>query len=407
MFKTIVAKNIFYMTLVQISNYVVPLVTLPFLARVIGVEGVGSVAILLSVCSIGFIVTDYGFAISSPVWIAQHKEDKEKISEYLSCVFVIKLILGFLFSLLFTIYFITSKKYPNINSSVILIIFFIVFFQSLQVTWLFQGLEKMKNITLCTVTAKVTYLFFVIFLVNKYNGVFLTLVCFLVSNIIAAALSLFLIYREGLRLHKVKTKLIKKIFVLNTSFFVSRVAVSIYSSASTFIVGSFAGIQQAALYSGAEKLYQGAISVSSPINQALYPHLAKTRDITLLLRFVFILVPIMAICASGAIFYSKDIIILIYGVDFAAAEHILDIFIVVACISFISINFGYPAFSTIGRLDVVNKSVLWGAGVQLINLIVLYFFDNITALNVVYGILLTESFILIFRLVSFLKLYKK
>lgn len=288
-----------------------------------------------------------------------------------------------------------------------IIILFTIFFQAFQITWFFQGIEKMKNITICTVTTKATYLILVILFINNKDDVNFTLFCFMFSNLLSATLGLYLMQKEKYYILISTPKYIWQIFKENTSFFLSRAAVGIYTSASTFLVGNYSGIQQAALYSSAEKLYQGAVSLTAPVSQALYPHLAKSGERKVLYKFIFILSPIMLFCGLVCIYFSDSIIIFIYGKDFLEASSLLKIFILISIISFISINFGYPAYSTIGRLDLVNKSVILGGLLQLSLILILIFLGKLNANSIVISILFTEVIILLFRVLNYLNIIRK
>lgn len=404
--KSKVVKNIVYMTFVQFANYIAPLFILPYLSRVIGLDGVGIVAITLSMSALAFILTDFGFAISSPAWIAQNSKCKEEISIYITNVVAIKCGLIFIACAIFVVH---AYFFDSILSDwkIGILILFIFISQGFQMTWIFQGLEKMKNITICTVITKGTYLIFVMIFVEKSNGVSTTIACFLVSNILSTLIGFTLIRKEGIYFTGISFITAKSIFKSNISFFLSRVAVGVYSNASTLIVGSFAGIHQAALYSSAEKLYQGITSLSAPVSQALYPHLAKTKDVKLLIKFIVSMLPFMVIGGGVCLYYPREILTLIYGQSFADADKILSIFILTSIVSIVSINFGYPAYSTVGRLDIVNKSVMLGGGLQLLLLTCLFFLGEINALNVVLSIFLVEIIILLFRVIIYSIIYNK
>ena len=401
MTRSVVGKNIFYMALVQCANYIVPLVMLPYLSRVIGVDGVGVLAMALSVCAIAVIFTDFGFAISSTVWIAKNKDKWKLLEKYVTAIFCIKIIFIFIISIAIFIY--TTKFGTDENKYKVMgvIVSATVFFQAFQCTWFFQGLENMKNITICTVTTKMSYLFLVVVFVKSHGDEVVALICFCISNLISTALYLYLMKHEGFKFRQVSKLQIFKIFKDNLPFFYSRVAVGIYSNASTFIVGSQAGVRQAAFYSSSEKLYQASISLTSPISQSLYPHLAKTKDIKTLIKFMAVLLPLMVIGVIICVINSTYIITLIYGQDFQSGSEIFKYFIVISVISFISINFGYPAYSTIDRLDIVNKSVILGGVIQLLLLGVLYLTTNINGLNVVKSLLISESCVCMFRVFMF------
>lgn len=400
-------KNIFYLIFVQLSNYIAPLIILPYLSRIVGIDGVGIIVISLSICSLALICTDFGFAVVAPYWIAKNQHKKKKIAFYLGSIFILKSIFFILISIGYILlsYFIDFLKNQTICFHLILLL--TIFFQTFQITWFFQGIEKMKNITLCTVTTKITYLILVISFVNNQKDVNLTLFCFMFSNFLSTSIGLYLIHREKYYILISSTKNIWKVFKYNIPFFLSRAAVGIYTSASTFFIGNYAGIQQAALYSSAEKLYQGAVSLTSPVSQALYPYLAKSGDRKILYKFIFTLSPLMIACGLICIYYSEPIITFIYGEDFLQASNILKIFILISIISFISINFGYPAYSTIGRLDLVNKSVILGGLLQLSSIIILIYLDKINANTIVISILFTEIIILLFRVLNYLNIVRK
>ncbi|WP_311763134.1 oligosaccharide flippase family protein [Proteus terrae] len=404
---THINKNIFYLIFVQLANYIAPLVILPYLSRTIGLEGVGTVVIALSLCSLALIFTDFGFAVAGPYWIAKNNNKNNKLALYMGSVFILKLI----FFIIILLTYITCSYFINFikNQTIYfhIIILSTIFFQSFQITWFFQGIEKMKNITICTVTTKITYLILVIVFVSNKDDVNFTLFCFMFSNLLSTTLGLYLMYKEKHYILISTPKYILKVFKGNTSFFLSRAAVGIYTSASTFLVGNYAGTQQAALYSSAEKLYQGAISLTAPVSQALYPHLAKSGDRKILYKFIFILSPIMLFCGFICIYFSDSIITFIYGKDFLEASSLLKIFILISIISFISINFGYPAYSTIGRLDLVNKSVILGGTLQLILIITLTSIDKLNANSIVISILFTEIIILLFRVLNYLNIIRK
>ncbi|EIH0305404.1 oligosaccharide flippase family protein, partial [Escherichia coli] len=69
-------KNIFYLFIVQIINYVAPFLVLPYLSRVLSVDNFGLLMMIISASSIALIVTDYGFSLSGPLFVAVNKHNK-------------------------------------------------------------------------------------------------------------------------------------------------------------------------------------------------------------------------------------------------------------------------------------------------------------------------------------------
>ncbi|QRG80663.1 oligosaccharide flippase family protein [Citrobacter sp. R56] len=398
------------LTLVQFSNYLAPLLVLPYLSRVLGTDGFGMIMMSLSLCSIGFIITDYGFNLSASYWIAKNAKNREKVSKYIGAVYTIKSVLITFFIIALILYLLISDSLLASRHDLIALVGCVVLFQSFQPMWFFQGIEKLKNVTIYMVISKLSYLVLVWLLVKKESDINFVLVSLCVSNLVATAISIYSIYHEGYRIGNPAWYLIKHVFHSSSGFFFARVSVSVYTSASTLIVGSCAGLHQAAMYSAAEKLYMAGQSLSSPVSQSLYPYLARTGNSKALLKIMAVLIPLFILGCLVVSFISADFIHIFYGNGFEDSVHIFNVFLLSLIVTFVSINFGYPAFAALGKLRWANITVFIGGALQILLLFILYYKDMITGMNVAICVLVTESTVLICRgilLYTFKKRVKK
>ncbi|MCU7296689.1 oligosaccharide flippase family protein [Escherichia albertii] len=395
-------KNVISLGIVQIVSYISPLLLFPYLSRTLGVDGFGIVMIAMSICSLGFIVTDYGFNLSATYWLARNKTKKKYVSHYIGAIFTVKLLLAFLVSFFIYIYHACGLTELSHRKDILSIVSLICVVQAFQSAWFFQGIEKMKQVAFYSVISKLLYVILVLLFVDKSGEEIKVLYCLLISNFVGSIVSLLGIYREGYYIYRPSLNLILRILKRGFSFFISRLSVSAYTAASTFIIGNFCGNGQAAIFSAAEKLYQAGVGVTSPVSQALYPYLARTKDRILLYRFIILCIPVLFIVGGGCFYFSSQIINLIYGRGFEAASDILKVFILCSFVNFISVSFGYPAFASIGKLNVANYSVILGGGVQIIAILIVFLFSSISAKNIAYCVLFTESFVLVFRVSFFL-----
>ncbi|HGE6089863.1 TPA: oligosaccharide flippase family protein [Vibrio cholerae] len=392
--------NIIYLIIMQLGNYIAPLLVLPYLSRVLGLDGFGVVAIAISLCAIALIITDYGFGISAPYWLARNKTDKSAVASYVGAIFFIKMLLFLLSASVVLIYFNFASQIPR-EPLLYLAILVCVFLQTFQINWFFLGIEKMKNITIFMVIAKVSYLILVFLLVKHSSDIALVLVCYAISNFLATSLGIFFLYKEKYWISRPTKMQTWYVFKDSGLFFVSRLSVGVYTSASTFLVGNFAGAGAAAIYNVAEKLYMAGQSATSPVSQALYPYLARTGDKQALYKFVAILLIPLSVVVSSCIYFSEPIIILIFGEDFIAATELLRIFLLTLLVNFVGINFGYPAFATIGKVNIANKTVIFASVLQVMSIVTLYSMSAITAKNICLSVFAIETVVMLIRMVLY------
>ncbi|EGR4154650.1 oligosaccharide flippase family protein [Vibrio cholerae] len=392
--------NIIYLIIMQLGNYIAPLLVLPYLSRVLGLDGFGVVAIAISLCAIALIITDYGFGISAPYWLARNKTDKSAVASYVGAIFFIKMLLFLLSASVVLIYFNFASQIPR-EPLLYFAILVCVFLQTFQINWFFLGIEKMKNITIFMVIAKVSYLILVFLLVKHSSDITLVLVCYAISNFLATSLGIFFLYKEKYWISKPTKMQTWDVFKDSGLFFVSRLSVGVYTSASTFLVGNFAGAGAAAIYNVAEKLYMAGQSATSPVSQALYPYLARTGDKQALYKFVVILLIPLSVVVSSCIYFSEPIIILIFGEDFIAATELLRIFLLTLLVNFVGINFGYPAFATIGKVNIANKTVIFASVLQVMSIVTLYSMSAITAKNICLSVFAIETVVMLIRMVLY------
>lgn len=394
-----ISKNAFALLLVQFSNYIAPLLLLPYLSRVLGVDGFGLIMVTLSLCALCYLFTDYGFNLSASYWIAKHRTRKRKVGQYIGAVFIIKMVIFFILILSLSIYYFFGKGILSTRGDLLLLVGIVALSQAYQPIWFYQGIERMRNVTIFMVTSKLSHLLIVLTLVKQTNDEDYVLVSLIVSNLLATIIAIRFIFKEGYGIGLPSKVLVRYVLRTSTDFFISRVAVGIYTTASTFIVGNVAGLVQAATYSAAEKLYQAGQSITSPISQALYPHLARSKNNTLLFKFIMFTLPIMIIGCIIIGVYADFFLALIYGKSFSNAEEVLRIFLVCTVVTFVSINFGYPAFAALGKVRIANKTVLLGGIIQSILLCYLYLQHEITSVNVAYCVLITESAVFASRVI--------
>jgi len=153
--KTLV-QNFSSLTILQFSNYLFPIITFPYLVRVLGPEKFGLVNFAAAFVAYFNVFTDYGFNLSATKDISINRNNPNKVNEIFSTVLVIKLILSVVSLMVFSLLIFTIPRF-SANSEIYFYSFLIVLGAVLFPGWFFQGMEKMKYITVTNVTVKIIW----------------------------------------------------------------------------------------------------------------------------------------------------------------------------------------------------------------------------------------------------------
>ena len=149
------AQNLLALYGVQVANYLLPLLMLPYLARVLGPSGFGVLAVGQSLAQYFSLVVEYGYSLSATREVAQHRDDPSRLARILSGVLGARLFLGLIVTLLalsLGTWVPVLREHPALLWSGVLWAIALGF----SPIWYFQGRERLREIALVEVLAKAT-----------------------------------------------------------------------------------------------------------------------------------------------------------------------------------------------------------------------------------------------------------
>jgi len=270
-FSSALVRNLLLLYLVQGANYLFPLMTLPYLSRVLGPEGFGLFAAGQSLGLYLQILTDYSFVLSGTREVARHREDPRALCRILSGVLGAKLLLVVPACLL-ALLALTLPVFQGHEKVVFSALFWAAAW-GLSPLWFFQGLERMRRVAVLELLTRALATLGVFLLVRGPDGVHLPLLLNGVAALAASLLGYLWLAREvGLALPRLAEAFAH--LRLGWSLFFFRLAVSLYTAANPLILSLFVPPAQVGLYAGAERLTRALLGLVDPFNRAFFPRLS-------------------------------------------------------------------------------------------------------------------------------------
>lgn len=313
-----VIRNIVSLVGVQGANYIVPLITLPYLVRVLGPVGYGGLNFSLALIQYFVLFADYGFNLSVTKQISVMRDSKEKISELFWIVMFCKSVLAVfgLVTLVLLIYF-----FPKIGefSIVLVCAYTVVIGNVLFPVWLFQGLERMGMIAIANITAKLMAVPLIFVFVKTSSDAWLAGLITGITTVTAGIIGLIAIRRfNWIDWHKPTWGGVKRELSLGWHVFLSTAAISLYTVSITVILGIIAGPVAVGYYTAADKIRQAVQGIIAPVSLAIYPRInalmVKDRIIAFaMIRKLLLIQGVGTFILSLLLFlFSEPIILLAY-----------------------------------------------------------------------------------------------
>lgn len=391
-----VFQNASALAVMQITNYIVPLLVLLHLTSVLGVELYGVVAFVTGIVLLGFVVMDFGYSLSAANKISLNREKNNYVGKLVFSIVIVKIALFFVVALIVLSYAGLSSKYSG-HKDIISLALLPIFFQGLLPLWFFQGIERMKNIAIISVLSKLSFFVMVFVFVREEQDYWYVPLMNGIAQFLALCLSFFLFYRCGYNLKIPNRKYLRYALEINRGFFLSRVAVASYMQSAPVLIGLVLTPAAVGFYSLAEQLYRVMQSAIMPVVQALYPYMSIEKNYKLYVKVSLLLIGFILMAVIVGYLLAPFLVGLVFGEEWLSIIHILNIFFFAIIVNVLSVLMGYPICSALGFLKVANQSVVFGALVYFVVFCFFYLFGLVSPVSMVFVMISAELYVLAHR----------
>lgn len=374
-----------------------PLITFPYLIRVLGVEYFGLLSFSFAFITYFQIVTDYGFNATGTRDISLVVDDFEKQNLIFNQIMSAKLLLVVLsFVVMMGIVF--SFQIFRTYWIIYLFSFGSILGQAIFPVWYFQGIQKMKYITYLNLATKLIFTIALFVFVRQKSDYYLVPVFNGLGFITAGICALFYIWKDFNIKFKIQPlKGILEQLHKSKYVFLSELKISLFTNTNTLILGILAGNHAVGYFSAAEKLARAIGNFQTPISNTIFPYLSKEmivnklktiqkiNKITMFGSFSFLIIVVLCFC------FAEKIIILIYGSQMLSSVLIFRIVILIPLLSFLDTMFGKQILLNLGKDKLYFRVIVFATILNLsINFILTQFYQE---LGTAIALVITQIFI--------------
>lgn len=404
-------KKIFlYNTFRIVINLLFPIITFPYVSRILNPEGIGKVTFTNSISTYFLMFASLGIPLYGIREVAKVRDDKEKLEKSTSEIFILNLIttvivIFFYFEALYLGYLGKEKYLLEIMSLNIFLTF-------LGVEWFYQGIEKYKYITIRSVIFKILSLILIFILVKEKDDYIIYGAITILSTVGSNILNFFKL-KTFIKL-SFKNLNIKRHLKPILTIFSMNIAISIYTNLDSVMLGYRSTEISVGLYSSGIKLVKLVLGIVTSLGAVMLPrisnyiHNGMENELKNLLDKAFKFIMLLSLpCFLGLYLTSREIILIFSGEGFIKAvdtmKYLTPIIIFIALSNFVGIQILYPR----GEEKKVLISVIIGAVVNFsLNWILIpKYAQNGAAISttIAEGLVLLVQLILGYKYLKFIK----
>lgn len=318
-------KNLFFSFSYEVLQYILPLITTPYLSRVLGAEGVGTYSFHYSIAYYFFMFAKLGLSNYGNRSIAEVSDSKEKVSSTFCSIYLMQLFSCIVMVLAYLCYCIIGKN-TNVCACILLIY---VCSSLLDINWLYFGLEKFQLTVTRNIVIKLLSVIAIFIFVKDKSDVaiytFILSICPFLSNSI-----LWLKIKKYISFKKVSFSEVVKHIKPNLLLFIPIIAINVYKMMDKTMLGLISDYDYVGYYDNSEKILNIPSSLISAIGSVMLPRITNLIannesekeqayfDKTLIFTAFF-----SSLMCFGVMGVSKEFVLWYLGDDFLYCSRIL------------------------------------------------------------------------------------
>lgn len=270
--KKSITKNYIYNLTYQILILILPLITTPYISRILGAENIGIYSYTISIVTYFILFGSLGIAMYGQREIAYLQEDKQKYSKTFWEIFILRFITMFMSMTIFYFAFAKNGEY-SIYYKVLLLE---MIANCLDISWFFQGLEEFKKIVIRNTILKITSIICIFIFVKNSNDLIIYFLIYVLSTLFGNV-TLWPYLSKFLTRIKVKELNILQHLKPTIALFIPQIAIQIYTVLDKVMIGAIiTDKSEVGYYEQSQKVIKMLLTVVTSLGTVMVPRMANT-----------------------------------------------------------------------------------------------------------------------------------
>ncbi len=376
------AKNTVMLYIMAFAKLILPLLTLPYLTRVLSEESYGLVTYVKACMTYMQLIIDFGFILSSVKDIVNANDNKDEIGYIVGHTYVAKtMLVGFAFVAM-SVMCITI---PILRGN---ILFSMLYFISIALTayiadFLFRGMEKMHIITIIflitkSISTAATFVF-----VHGDTDLLIVPILEIVANLITVFLGFLFGKSFGIR---IRVRNIRACFAMlkdSFNYFMSSMATTVFSALNTILIGIvITDLNQVAYWGVCTQIISAIQGLYAPITNGVYPHMIRQKSLKFIHKIMLLIMPIVTLGCAVCFIFSDFALSVVGGYNYAVASPIFRCLVPILFFSFPAQLYGWPTLGAVGLVKQTTISTIISACLQIAGLVILIVTNSMTLYSI-------------------------
>ena len=386
--------------LLTVSNFLFPLITFPYVSRVLSPIGTGKVAFAYSIVSYFSIFAAFGVANYGIRACAQVRDDKEKLSKTVQEILLINIVL---MSFVYIVYFLGIVFIPElkVEKTLFLISGLNILFTIVGVEWLYRGIEQYFYITIRSIIFKLIA-FVLVFTCVKTETDYSAYAFIIIFATVGSGVVNLYNLRKIITIKYFSNYDFKRHLKPMMTFFITTIAVAFYVNVSVALLGFIQGNEEVGYYNAAYRIKDVMVSIVTSLGAVLLPRLSyyiknnmwdKFNDIlSKSTQFIFILsLPLVVFC----ILFAKPSVLILAGSAYSGSIVPLQVLALIFIVGLSNLT-GIQMLIPLKKEKYLCYSVMIAAVINMVlNLILI---PEYGAIGAAVSVMVAEASILIYQI---------